>query len=296
MADAAARRVVFPVPASEVQARSRLWLTYVTAISTLAVVCALVPLERSRWLVPLGGAAALTALLGAALRARRRGQGGAGHPFVLLAAGLALTVVSELFAAGGDPQARFGTPAALSAYPFLLAGLVALNGTRVREHAVDTLLVAAIVPSTVFAFGWLPLVEAVERWAGDGGQASWASWLLLAVGALALAVIARLALLFRGRPVAYQMLLAAMACLLGAHLARVIGSTTGLVPAPFGTQALLLVAFALMAGAGLHPSVRPLTSAKARVDSIGRIHLLLLIGVVLVGPLFAVLRYGDRGA
>ena len=289
-----ARRVV-GTTGGRPAAPSRLWLAYVAVICSLAAVCAVVPVDRARWLVPLGGAAALTALLGAALRARRRDRGGVSHAFVLLAAGLALTVVSELLAAAGGPQVRFGTPVALSAYPFLLAGLVALNGTRVHEHAIDTLLVAAIVPSAIFAFGWLPMVEAVERWAGSSGGAGWEAWLLLAVGALAVAVIARLAVLFRGRPVAYQMLLGAMACLLGAHLARVIAATTRLVPAPFGTQALLLVGFALMAGACLHPSVRPLTAVKTRADSIGHGHLLLLIAVVLVGPVFALLRYGDRG-
>lgn len=273
------------------------WLPYVVVITALAAVCAFIPVERARWLVPVGGVVALGALVHAV--GRHRGQGPRGalarHPFVLLSAGLALTVVSEVLSAVGGSSAGFAQPTALSAYPFLIAGLVALNGTRVREHAVDTVLVAAIAPSALFAFGWLPLVEAVERWAGTSGETSWAAWSMLGVDALAVAIIARLALLFRGRPVAYQMLLAAMACMLGAHIARAVGVTIGLAPAPFGAQAMLLISFALMAGASLHPSMRPASAAKTRADSIGRPHLMLLVLVILVGPVFALARYGERG-
>ncbi len=92
------------------------------------------------------------------------------------------------------------------------------------------------------------------------------------------------------------MLLAAMACTLGAHLARAVGAAVGLAPAPFGAQSLLLLSFALIAGAALHPSLRPASSAKTRADAIGRQHLLMLVTVILVGPVFALLRYGDRGS
>jgi len=38
--------------------------------------------------------------------------------------------------------------------------------------------------------------------------------------------------------------------------------------------------------------MRPAGVSKTRADSIGRSHLLLLITVVLVGPVFSLLRYG----
>ena len=283
-------------PAATRPDHRRAWLPYLVVIALLAVASASVPAERGRWLVPVGGVVALAALLRAAGGRRGADRRLPSSPFVLLSAGLVLTVVSEVLgAAGGSAHGRM-EPVALSAYPFLVAGLVALNRTRVREHAVDTLLVAAIGPSAVVAFGWLPLVEAVERWAGTSADSSWASWLVLSVDALAVAIVMRLAVLFRGRPVAYQMLLGAMACMLGAHIARAIGSAIGLAPAPLGSQALLLISFALVAGASLHPSMTPPTTMRTRADSIGRGHVLLLVAVVLAGPVFALVRYGDRGS
>ena len=247
--------------------------------------------------MPLGGLVALSALVRAVGCSRGVGGGLGRHPFVLLAAGLSLTICSEgLAAVAGSTASDWVNPIALAAYPFLIAGLVVLNASRVREEALDTVLVAAIVPSTLFAFGWMPLTEQVQRWTGSEGQASWTSWLLLAVDTLAVAIVARLAVLFRGKPIAYQMLLVAMACMLGAHIARVIGVATGAAPAPFGAQALMLVSFAMTAGASLHPSMRVGGATRTRVDSIGRTHLFLLVTVVLVGPAFSVLRYGDHGS
>jgi diguanylate cyclase (GGDEF)-like protein len=276
--------------------QARPWLSYVVVISVLAAVSVFTPVARARWLVPVGGLIALSAFLRAIARSRSKDRSIGRHPFVCLSAGLSLTIGSEVLVAIGSSATDFVIPVALAAYPFLIAGLVVLHGGRVREDALDTVLVAAIVPSTLFAFGWLPLMEAVQHWAGSDGQTSWSSWLLLSVDALAVAIIARLAVLFRGKPVAFQMLLAAMGCMLGAHIARVIGVATGSAPAPYGSQSLLLVSFALMAGAALHPSMRLGGVTKTRADAIGIPHLLLLVTVVLVGPVFSLLRYGNQGS
>ena len=119
--------------------------------------------------------------------------------------------------------------------------------------------------------------------------------LFLAVDALAVAVIARLAVMFRGRPIAYQFLLGAAACMLGAHVSRAVSEITEVIPAPLGSQTLMVAAFALFGASALHPSIRRGRGLRTRVGHRRPAARGLLMVAVVVGPALAVLRYGDRG-
>ena len=114
--------------------------------------------------------------------------------------------------------------------------------------------------------------------------------------ALAVAVIARLAVMFRGRPIAYQFLLGAAACMLGAHVSRAVSEVTEVIPSPLGSQTLLVAGFALFGAAALHPSIRRGRGQRTRVVTVGRTHVALLMVAVVAGPALAIVRYGDRGA
>jgi diguanylate cyclase (GGDEF)-like protein len=273
----------------------------VVVLGSLAVAAAFVPSERVQWLPPVAGLLAVLAVAeGVMLQVRAGGlRGGpARDPLVLLGLGLCLTVASEVVRAAGTVSAARADAVALLAYPFLIAGLVRLTRTRLKEGALDTLLLAAIIPAVVLGFAWLPLSEAIAGWSHHdvrgGLQGSWQTGAFLVVDVLAVTIIARLAVTFRGKPVAYQLLVGASGCLLGAHVSRAVSGITGLVPAPLGSQTLLIVGFALFGAAALHPSIRR-ADARTRVVMLGRWHVTLLMLAVVAGPAYAVLRYGHRG-
>ena len=198
-------------------------------------------------------------------------------------------------ASSGSAAPGYSDAVALTAYPFFLAGLVRLTRTRLKEGALDTLLLAAIIPAVVLAFAWLPLADAIgagrpTRSRSRGGRppsSSSTCWRSRSSPALAVT--------FRGKPMAYQLLVGAAGCFLGAHVSRAVGEITRLVPAPLGSQTLLIVGFALFGAAALHPSLRR-TDARTRVVMLGRWHVSLLMLAVLVGPTYAVVRYADRGS
>ena len=121
--------------------------------------------------------------------------------------------------------------------------------------------------------------------------------MFLTVDVLAVAIVARLAVFFRGKPVAYQLLLGALTCLLGAHISRTAAYLTDMVPAPFGSQSLMLLGFGLIAAASLHPSMRRATRmGRARSVPVGRGHLGLLSLTILLGPAIVIWRYVERGS
>ena len=272
------------------------WVLLVV-LGGLALAAAFLPSDSVRWLPAVAGTAAVLATVeGVLLQVRAGGLRGGPlrDPLVLLLGGLCLTVASEVLRAGSASPA-YADAVALTAYPFFIAGLVRLTRTRLKEGALDTLLLAAIIPAVVLAFAWLPLADAIGRWSSHEVQQSWRTAVFLVVDVLAVTIIARLAVTFRGKPVAYQLLLGAAGCLLGAHVSRAVGGITGLVPAPIGSHTLLIVGFALFGAAALHPSLRR-TDARTRVVMLGRWHVALLMLAVMVGPAYAVIRYADRGS
>jgi diguanylate cyclase (GGDEF)-like protein len=268
------------------------------ALGSLAVVAAFVPSRSVVWLPALAGVVAVPATAeGVLLQVRAGGLRGGPFrdPLVLLGIGLCLTVASEVLRAAESASNGYAEGVALTAYPFLIAGLVRLTRTRLKEGALDTLLLAAIVPAVVLALAWLPLADAIGRWSEhDLDAASWRTGIFLVVDVLAVAIIARLAVTFRGKPAAYQLLLGSAGCLLGAHVSRAVASITDLVPAPLGSQTLLIAGFALFGAAALHPSLRRV-DARTRIVMLGRWHVTLLVLAVVAGPVYAVVRYHDRG-
>ena len=98
---------------------SRLWLPYVVVISALAAVSVFVPVGRARWLVPVGGLIALSALIRAVARSRGTNPELARHPFVLMSAGLMLTIASEVLAAAGGSAAVSYTHLTLPTTPYV---------------------------------------------------------------------------------------------------------------------------------------------------------------------------------
>ncbi|MBA2769615.1 MAG: EAL domain-containing protein, partial [Sporichthyaceae bacterium] len=265
----------------------------------MAVLAAFLPPEPvGRWLPVIAGVLAVLAMAEGSL-AQLRSDGLRGglvrEPLVLIGAGLCLTVAGEALQVSGLSSEAYADGVSLAAYPFVIAGLVRMTRGRLKEGALDTLLVAAIAPAALCAFLWLPLVEAVGRWTAQAGNTSWQIPLFLSVDALAVAIIARLAVTFRGRPIAYQFLLGASTFMMGAHISRSVSEVTQVVPASLGSQTLLVVAFGLFGAAALHPSIRRGRGVRTRVVTVGRFHVALLMVAVIVGPAFAVLRYGDRG-
>ena len=70
-----------------------------------------------------------------------------------------------------------------------------------------------------------------------------------------------------------------------------------MVPAPFGSQSLMLLGFGLIAAASLHPSMRRATRmGRARSVPVGRGHLGLLSLTILLGPAIVIWRYVERGS
>jgi len=255
------------------------------------------PHQVAQWLAAAGGALTVAATAyGLAMAWAHRGLAAAVRdPMTFVGAGLAFIVTGEVLHAAGAAFPSRADAISLAAYPILLIGLLRLTRTRVREHPLDTLLVAAIVPTTLGAVGWFPLLEALGRWIPEARGQAWVTVAFLAVDGLAVAIVGRLALLFRGKPVGYQLLLGAFAALLGAHLSRAAASVTGVVPAPFGSQTLLLVGFGLVGAATLHPSSRQTLRWRARPAPIGPGYLLLMTTAVLVGPALAIWRYAHLG-
>ena len=270
----------------------RAWRVFLVSLGLLAVVTAfLPPSSGAQWIPVVAGALAVVAVVEGSL-AQLRGDGLRGglvrEPLVLIGVGLCLTVAGEALRAADTASLAYVDGVSLSAYPFLIAGMVRLTRSRLKEGAIDTLLIAAIAPAAVFAFAWLPLLEAIGRWTENGNEHSWRVPLFLAVDALAVAVIARLAVMFRGRPIAYQFLLGAAACMLGAHVSRAVSEVTEVVPSPLGSQTLLVAGFALFGAAALHPSIRRGRGQRTRVVTVGRAHVALLMVAVIVGPALAI--------
>jgi hypothetical protein len=257
------------------------------------------PSSGARWIPVVAGLLAVVAVAEGSL-AQLRVDGLRGglvrEPLVLVGVGLCLTVAGEVLRADAATSMAYTDGVSLAAYPFFVAGMVRLTRVRLKEGAVDTLLVAAIAPASICAFAWLPLVEAIGQWSDHAVDTAWRLPLFLAVDVLAVAIIARLAVMFRGRPIAYQFLLGASACLLGAHVSRAVSEITHVLPAPLGSQTLLVAGFTLFGAAALHPSIRRGRGQRTRVVTIGRVHVALLMVTVIVGPALAVLRYGDRGS
>ena len=272
------------------------WVLYLATAGVLAVTSIFVPTDTAQWLSAAGGALCLVAVT-EAVTAEGSATSALRHPWSLIGIGILLMTVGETLHALGAGVPSYADAIALASYPPLIAGLVRLTRARFRESTLDTLLVAAIVPAALGAFAWLPLVEAIQRWVPGADRQAFLASVFLAVDALALAIIARLTVFFRGKPVSYQLLLGAFACSLGAHVSRTVAAITGLVPAPLGSQTLMLLCFGLVAGAALHPSMSwAVRAGRARAVSIGTGHLGLLVVAILLGPVIVIWRFLDRGS
>ncbi len=283
-------------PAGRSGTRRGDWAPFILVAGLLAVASMFVTSGQAQWFSVIGGILAMGAL-GQSVLAERREQRILAQPVTLILFGLALIVFSELMHALGAGFLSYADALAMLSYPPLIAGLIRLTQARFRESALDTLLVAAIVPASLAVFAWLPLVEAIQHWVPGGNQHTWTAAVFLTVDVLAVAIVARLAVFFRGKPVAYQLLLGALACLLGAHLSRNVAALTDMVPAPFGSQTLMLLGFGLVAAAALHPSMRRATRiGRARPVPMGRGHLGLLSIAILFGPAIVIWRYAERGS
>jgi diguanylate cyclase (GGDEF)-like protein len=272
------------------------WAPFIVVAAMLAVASMYVTHGQAQWFTVIGGILALGALTQSVLAERHRLRV-ISQPVTLILIGVALIVTSELMHALGADFLSYADAITMLSYPPLIAGLIRLTQARFRESAIDTLLVAAIVPASLGVFAWLPLVEAIERWVPGGDHQTWTAVVFLTVDILAVAIVARLAVFFRGKPVAYQLLLGALTCLLGAHLSRSVAALTDMVPAPFGSQTLMLLGFGLVAAAALHPSMRRATRVgRARPVPVGRGHLGLLSIAILFGPAIVIWRYAERGS
>jgi diguanylate cyclase (GGDEF)-like protein len=272
------------------------WAPFIVVAALLALACMYVSYGQAQWFCVIGGIMAMVAL-GLAVQADRQRLRIASQPISLILVGLTLVVSSELLHALGAGYMSYADGVAMLGYPPLIAGLIRLTQARFRESALDTLLVAAIVPASLGVFAWLPMVEAIHRWVPGGNQHTWTAAVFLTVDVLAVAIVARLAVFFRGKPMAYQLLLGALTCLLGAHISRTVAYLTDMVPAPFGSQTLMLMAFGLIAAASLHPSMRRATSmGRARSVPVGRGHLALLSMTIMLGPAIVIWRYVERGS
>ena len=272
------------------------WAPFIVITALLAVGSMYVSYGQAQWFSVIGGILAMGAL-GQAILADRGRLRIVSQPISLILVGVGLVVCSELLHALGAGFLSYADALALLSYPPLIAGLIRLTQARFRESALDTLLVAAIVPASLAVFAWLPLVEAIHRWVPGGNQHTWTAAVFLSVDVLAVAIVARLAVFFRGKPVAYQLLLGALTCLLGAHISRTAAYLTDMVPAPFGSQSLMLLGFGLIAAASLHPSMRRATRmGRARSVPVGRGHLGLLSLTILLGPAIVIWRYVERGS
>lgn len=292
-----------PQPKRPTEARASgraqgLWLPVLCTNALLALVAMLLPPRISEWLVAVSAVIVLWTV-GEAVGAAAE-QGGlrsmVRQPVALISAGALFTAAGETMHALGAGYPSMADVIELGGYPFFIAGLLRLTRSRIRERAVDTVLIAAIVPVTLGAFAWAPFVSAVDGWLPHTHHQPWLAVAFLAVDGLSIAMIGRLAVLFRGKPVAYQLLLASFACPLGAHLARSLATVTAVVPSPFGVQSLLIVGFGLLGAAALHPSFKPPAGApRVKPAPIGWTHLLLMAAAVLVGPLAVLLRYRHAG-
>jgi diguanylate cyclase (GGDEF)-like protein len=266
-------------------------------VIALAISAAFLPKSTARWVTALGGVLTMLAIASGVARDWERWgfRTVRRHPLTLIGASLAFIVAGEVLHATGAEFPSTADAVSMTAYPLVLVGLLRLTRARISERPLDTLLVAAIVPVSLIVFGWLPLTDALQQWVPVTHRGSWLPATFLAVDALAIAMTARLALMFRGKPIGYHLLLGAFAAMLGAHTARAASALTDTVAAPVGTQSLLLLGFGLMGTAALHPSLRLGTTFRARPLPLGRAHLVLLGAAVTVGPVAVVVHYGHEG-
>jgi diguanylate cyclase (GGDEF)-like protein len=290
-----ARAVPRPAPKSN-RRGVPIWFVMSGLLITLAILSVFSRPSTAQWLVAGGGLLAVgTIVEGLSLGRPARLGKLFREPMALVGLGLTFTVAGETMHAFGATFPSAADTVALSMYPLVIIGLLRLTRTRIRERMLDTLLVAAIFPAAAGAFAWMPLVELMTKWVPGAHQQAWVTVAFLVVDALAMAMVGRLALLFRGRPVAFQLLLGAFGCLLGAHVSRAAATVTDVIPAPFGSQTLLLVGFALVAGAAVHPSLRGRSGPSARPAPLGPLQVGLLGVTVVVGPAVVIYRYADVG-
>ena len=272
-----------------------MWLPMLWTSGLIAATSVTLPPKPAQWLVAVAGVLAIWAVLEAMFSARAGLRGTVRLPITTIGIGLCITVAGEAMHAFGAAYPSAADIVELTAYPFFITGLLRLTRSRIRERAVDTLLIAAIVPATVGAFAWMPLLNAVNGWLPSTHRQPWLAVGFLVVDGLAIAMIARLAVLFRGKPIAFQFLLGSFACPLGAHVARSMAAVTGVVPAPIGSQSLMILGFGLLGAAALHPSLQPVGKHRVKPAPIGRGHLLLMGAAVVVGPVIAIWRYAHVG-
>ncbi|MFP5376166.1 MAG: putative bifunctional diguanylate cyclase/phosphodiesterase, partial [Acidimicrobiia bacterium] len=213
----------------------------------------------------------------------------------LVGAGLAALVGREaVHALGPDLVLRSaGDVIAIVSYPSVIVGLLRMTGERLRERALDTLLLAAVVP---LALGVLAAVLLLDGAPAPGGSVRVSLGIaLLCADALAVALTARLTLVTQGRAVPGRHLLVAFSCLLGADVARAAAVVTGLEAEPFGSRVLVVVAYGLVAAAALHDSSPRVDDSPPTVVPMGGARLGLLVGAVLLGPVIMLREHSRHG-
>ena len=288
LAEHARRRVDVAAPPA---AAPRRWCVSTLALST-ASASAAVALFVPNWTGGLRLAAGLCAVVATAIvGCRRRFQvivehgAAAWDPWWLMAIGLlTLTGRSAIHVVTTDVVLRSsGDVIGILGYPFIILGLVRLAGERLRERPFDTLLVAAIAPLAVGVVFAVLLPERLAQAPDDLVRVSLGIVLVVA-DALAVTLTGRLALVTSAQPGPTRSLMVAFSCLLGAHLSQTAAVITGVAHDPFGSGALLVLAYGLIATAALHPAVHSPNDLPPVAVPVGPGRMTLFVGAVLVGP------------
>ena len=214
------------------------------------------------------------------------------RPWLLLQIGLlALVVRDAVVVFGSASDLPFAAPptqlATLIGYGCVIASLLVLIASRVRENDLSCLLEAVIGPTTLAFLAWILVVAAQVQ---QGHLALTPALFGLALPALDVVVLSlalRLLLLDDGRArlVAYRYVLVGAGCLLAADLVRAVKllggpETAGIVPA-----SAALGAWVLWCLAGMHASARTeLEPAPPIPTTLGRGRVALVLAAVLSGP------------
>ena len=298
-AEHARRRADVAAPPAGAQRRWSVSKLALSAALASAAVALLVP----NWTGGLRMAAGVCAIVATAVLGRRRRlqviveRGArAWDPWWLMAVGLlALTGRGAINVVTTDVVLRSsGDVIAILGYPCIIIGLVRLAGERLRERPFDTLLVAAIAPLAVGVVFAVLLPERLVQAPDDLVRVSLGIVLVVA-DALAVALTGRLALVTSGQPGPARSLMVAFSCLLGAHISQTAAMITGLADDPFGSGALLVMAYGLIAAAALHPSVRTPDDMPPTVVPVGPARMALFVAAVLLGPAIMFREQGRGG-
>lgn len=233
----------------------RWWAPYQTAAAAALVVWSLLPVGAPRdvafVVVGLLGVAAMVVGI-------RTHRPAAALAWYLLAAGQLVMVAGDAMFSwyahvlGVEPFPSPADVVYLSAYPFLVAGLVLLIRARRRGPDPVGRLEAGIATAALGLLVYVFVAEPILL-AGDPPVSTALALGYPVVDVLVIAALARLSLAPGARPVAYQLLVASMLLLLVADVAYAFtyGESLG-----SWLDVLWLLSYLLTGAAALHPSMR----------------------------------------